>query len=273
MSLILSNGTALPDIPEAIVGSYPYLVILETYAMPKEDNIPSYQLYGFTRLPVYVSNELATSTGIAYIRPDFIANCVFANYSPTGDPVWTVTVEQTGILNAQVGERPAGTDTIYSEPIYSNVDIPAATAVNSDGTVTYGDEVYYQKSRLFDCSAIQRTTLKNIANAIRSKTGKTAEIPVPNMAAEIVGISAMGEMQEKTVTPTTAAQEVLPDEGYDGLSKVTVSAAPTETLSVTPTAAEQTFTPSEGNVGFSQVTVAAAEIGGEELQSVMEVSF
>lgn len=63
-------------------------------------------------------------------------------------------------------------------------------------------------------------------------------------------------LQEKTATPTTTAQNIVPDSGYDGLSSVQISAIQTETKTVTPTASAQDITPASGKY-FSKVTVNA----------------
>lgn len=68
------------------------------------------------------------------------------------------------------------------------------------------------------------------ADAIRGKTGKTADIPwdeSTGFASEIAGITP--KVQSKSVTPTTSSQTIKPDSGYDGLSQVTVNAMPTAT--------------------------------------------
>lgn len=62
-------------------------------------------------------------------------------------------------------------------------------------------------------------------------------------------------LQEKTIAPKEYTQEVTADEGNDGLSKVTVEAIQTETREVTPTKNTQPITPSEDGKYLTEVIV------------------
>lgn len=76
-------------------------------------------------------------------------------------------------------------------------------------------------------------------------------------------------LQSKSVTPSTSAQTVTPDSGYDGLSQVTVGAVQVQEKSVTPSTSAQTVTPDAGKY-LSKVTVGA--VAGEPVLSALSVS-
>lgn len=63
-------------------------------------------------------------------------------------------------------------------------------------------------------------------------------------------------LQDKSATPSTSAQEITADAGYDGLRKVSISAIQTETKNATPSTSSQDVTPTSGKY-LTKVTIAA----------------
>lgn len=72
-------------------------------------------------------------------------------------------------------------------------------------------------------------------------------------------ITVVPVLEEKSVTPTESAQEIVPSDGNCGISKVNVGAVQTETKTITPTTSQQTFTPTSGKY-FKQVICQAIQL-------------
>lgn len=62
-------------------------------------------------------------------------------------------------------------------------------------------------------------------------------------------------LQEKEVIPNKEVQEVFPDSGYNGLSKVILNAISLQNKNVSPSKAEQIITADEDYIGLEKVTI------------------
>lgn len=102
--------------------------------------------------------------------------------------------------------------------------------------------------------------LTAIAEAIREKTGKSGTMTLAEMPGKIQSIHTGGNIQsEKTVSITAnGTHEVTPDDGCEGMGKVTVTVTvtpKTQEKSVTPRESTTYVTPDGGYDGLSEVTV------------------
>lgn len=132
-------------------------------------------------------------------------------------PLERNTTGLRAILDAVNGLPDAGSDPVLQEksvtPTKSAQAVTPDTGFDGMSKVNVGaipDEY------IIPSGTVSVTT--NGEHNVREAEKVNVNIPTPDPVLQI-----------KTVTPTTSQQNVVPDDGYDGLSKVTVNAMPTAT--------------------------------------------
>lgn len=95
------------------------------------------------------------------------------------------------------------------------------------------------------------TDLQAVADAIRTKGGTSVPLAYPDGFVSAIGaIKSNPTLQTKTVIPSTRAQTVTPDSGYDGLIKVIVRAMPQGALAEPTVSASGVITSRVGTTGY-----------------------
>ena len=103
---------------------------------------------------------------------------------------------------------------------------------------------------------VTTSKLDALADSIASKTGAAAPLTIDQMKSAVDNFSFT--TQSKIVTPTQSTQSIIPDNGFDGLSNVTVNPIPSAYL-----IPSGTMSITQNGIGIDVGSYAAVDVNVE----------
>ncbi len=174
-------------------------------------------------------------------------------------PSPTISVSSDGIVTANVSNPKGYQSSATTKSTTQQLTTKSATTVTpSDVEQTIVNSGVYTTGEI-TVSAVPTETKSITANGtFAPTTGKYFSSVTVNVPSETTEIS----LQEKTVTPNESTQTVSFDDGYDGLSTVTVNPISSTYIgSSVPTKSSTTITPSSSSqIVISSGTYATGDI-------------
>ena len=179
------DGVVLPDFPTGLIDdTYKNYIIIAAWI---SGEFAAFMVYSSIGEAAYAKEE-GMDLGFFVTNPctQKEAKCFAWRVA---DQSWHEDTTDYGGYIGMEGEM----GTYRYELIYANHDVKTVTYMNDAGDEwTVGDEIYFPNSETPsepEYGKIKRQIMRDIANAIRGKTGKTDEIKPSQMAGEIDGIS------------------------------------------------------------------------------------
>lgn len=216
-------------------------------------------------IPTRGAGDLVVSGASVSLPAGYYATSHNVSVDTTSLSAPSIEVTSGGLITATVDQMVSGY--IEAGSASKTMQLPTQGAKNITPSMSQQIAVVSGKYATGDIvvDAVQTETKSILANGTYTPSaGKFFSSVTVNVPSESIAL------QEKTITPNENTQTIGPDDGYDGLSLVTVSAIPNTyvgsgvplkaTASITPSASSQIVV-SAGTYVTGDITVAAMPTG------------
>lgn len=200
-------------------------------------------------IPTKTESNLTATENVVSVPAGYYASVCTKEVATADLPEPEVSVDETGLVSVVSNLTSGGFLSAGQKTNTLQLPVQAAKTVTPNSTEQVAVAAHKYTTGAVKVAAVPTETKKVTANGTYTpSSGKYFS------SVEVTIADNTPVYQDKTVTPTTTALTVTPDNGYDALSQVKVNAISVEQKSATPKATAQDITPSEGSY-LTKVTI------------------